>query len=105
MSDKKKRTPQTAYSSTKEWESLQPQRDEVKAEINKNSVKPINWTLLHNSRTAVKREKAEFNKQNKTGAKFQQELVDNIVAPIAERMLGSYKDYPLNVTKVGSFKY
>ena len=105
MIDKKKRTPQAAYSSTKEWESLQPKRDEVKAEINCNSVRKIDWSLIRNSKTAIKREKDEFNKQNKSGAKFQEKLVDNIVGPIAERMTASHKNYPLNVTKVGSFKY
>ena len=46
MSDKKKKTPQGAYSASREWESLQPQRDEVKAEINKNSVRKIDWTSI-----------------------------------------------------------
>ena len=105
MSEKRKKTPQTAYSGSREWEALQPKRDEVKAEINCNSVRKIDWSLLRNSHTAIKREKKEFNSQIKTGAKFQKELVDDIVGPIAERMIASHKNYPLNVTKVGSFKY
>ena len=105
MSDKKKRTPQTAYSSTKEWESLQPKRDEVKAEINMNSVRPINWAQVRNGKPNINKAKKDFKDQNKTSAKFQAELVDEIVGPIAERMVASHKNYPLNVTKVGSFKY
>lgn len=78
MSDKKKKTPQTAYSASREWESLQPQRDEVKAEINKNSVRPINWSVLRNSSTAIKRAKKEYNDQNKSSHKFVTERVENV---------------------------
>ena len=46
MSNKRKKTPQGAYSASREWESLQPQRDEVEAEINKNSVRKIDWTNI-----------------------------------------------------------
>jgi hypothetical protein len=78
MSDKKKKTPQGAYSASREWESLQPQRDEVKAEINKNSVKKIDWSLIHNSKTAIKRAKKEYKDQSKTSLKFVQDRVENV---------------------------
>jgi seryl-tRNA synthetase len=103
MSDKKKRTPQTAYSSTKEWESLQPKRDEVKAEINRNSVRKIDWNLLHNGKTAIKREIKEFNKQNKQGGKFAEERV-TVLGPIAALALKE-NDGKHNFASITSFKY
>ena len=78
MSDKKKKTPQGAYSASREWESLQPQRNEVKAEINKNSVRKIDWTNIRNSKTAVKRAKKEYNDQDKSSLKFVQGRIENV---------------------------
>lgn len=100
MNNKKKNTRQSAYSASKEWETLQPKRDEVKAEINCNSVKKVDWSLLLNSKTIIKREKAEFNKQNKQGKNFASERV-SLLAPIILLVNAGKTIF----SKVSSFKY
>jgi len=101
MSDKKKKTPQTAYSASREWESLQPQRDEVKAEINRNSVRPSKLAELRYGRKTIAREKLEYNKQDKGNLKFVTARVEmfSLLNPLFEAKTASF-----NFAKLTSFR-
>lgn len=80
MNNNKKKSPWSPFNAAKEWEMLQPQRDEVKAE-NHRPRRVVN--IERNSKSAVKRAKKEHNNQNQMSASFLEER-QNILGIMVE---------------------